>query len=74
MAFANHARHFVHGLSGDRFPASFAHPPGKGLPSSTVNVAWGGLNLAIGNILFRVGKIRAETTQRLLFSSQARLQ
>ena len=26
---ANFVPHFVHGISGDRFPTPFAHPPGK---------------------------------------------
>lgn len=49
--------HFVHGVSGDRFPTPFAHPPGKGLSSPTVNVVWALLNLVVGYILFRVGKV-----------------
>lgn len=49
--------HFVHGISGDRFPTPFAHPPGRGLSSPTVNVVWGLLNLVVGYILFRVGKV-----------------
>ena len=54
---ANVVPHFVHGISGDRFPTPFAHPPGKGLSSPTVNVLWALSNLAVGHILFRVGKI-----------------
>ncbi len=38
--FANVVPHFVQGISGDRFPTPFAHPPGKGLSSPTVNVVW----------------------------------
>lgn len=54
---ANAVPHFVHGISGDRFPTPFAHPPGKGLSSPTVNVVWGLANGAVGYILFRVGKV-----------------
>jgi uncharacterized membrane protein len=54
---ANVVPHFVHGISGDRFPTPFAHPPGKGLSSPTVNVAWALLNLVVGYILFRWGKV-----------------
>lgn len=54
---ANAVPHFVNGISGDRFPTPFAHPPGKGLSSPTVNVVWALLNLVIGYILFRVGKV-----------------
>jgi hypothetical protein len=54
---ANVVPHFVHGVSGDRFPTPFSHPPGKGLSSPTVNVVWALLNLAVGYVLFRVGKL-----------------
>lgn len=54
---ANVVPHFVHGISGDRFPTPFARPPGKGLSSPTVNVFWSLLNLAVGYILLRVGKV-----------------
>ena len=57
MFLANVVPHFVHGISGDRFPTPFAHPPGKGLSSPTVNVVWALFNLVIGYILFRVGKV-----------------
>jgi hypothetical protein len=54
---ANVVPHFVHGISGDRFPTPFAHPPGKGLSSPTVNVVWALFNLIAGYVLFRVGKV-----------------
>jgi hypothetical protein len=54
---ANFVPHFVHGISGDRFPTPFAHPPGKGLSSATVNVFWAFLNLAAAGELFRVGHV-----------------
>jgi hypothetical protein len=54
---ANAVPHFVHGISGDRFPTPFAHPRGKGLSSPTVNVVWALFNLVVGYILFRVGKV-----------------
>jgi len=57
MLLANVVPHFVHGISGDRFPTPFAHPSGKGLSSPTVNVVWALLNLIVGYILFRVGKV-----------------
>jgi len=57
MFLSNAVPHFVHGISGDRFPTPFAHPPGKGLSSPTVNVLWGLLNLAAGLLLFRAGKV-----------------
>jgi hypothetical protein len=54
---ANAVPHFVHGISGDRFPTPFAHPPGKGLSSPTVNVIWTLVNLVVGYILFRIGRV-----------------
>ena len=54
---ANLVPHFVHGSSGDRFPTPFAKPPGKGLSSATVNVVWALVNLVIGYVLFRAGKV-----------------
>ena len=57
MFLANVVPHFVHGISGDRFPTPFARPPGKGLSSPTVNVVWALVNLAVGYILFRAGKV-----------------
>lgn len=57
MFLANAAPHFVSGISGDRFPTPFAHPPGRGLSSATVNVVWALFNLVLGYILFRTGKV-----------------
>jgi hypothetical protein len=57
LFLANVVPHLVHGVSGDRFPTPFAHPPGKGLSSSTVNVLWALFNLIVGYMLFRVGEV-----------------
>jgi hypothetical protein len=57
MFLANAVPHFVNGISGDSFPTPFAKPPGKGLSSPIVNVAWALLNIVIGWELFRVGKV-----------------
>ena len=57
MFLANVVPHFVHGISGDRFPTPFARPRGKGLSSPTVNVIWALVNLVPGYFLFRAGKI-----------------
>jgi hypothetical protein len=59
MFLANFVPHFVQGISGNRFPTPFAHPPGKGLSSPTVNVLWALLNLIAGYVLFRVGGVSA---------------
>jgi hypothetical protein len=63
---ANVVPHFVHGISGDRFPTPFAHPPGRGLSSPTVNVLWALFNLAAGYILFRAGKVSSGSDSALV--------
>jgi hypothetical protein len=53
----NFIPHFVNGASGSPFQSPFSHPPGEGLSSSTINVAWGLANLAVAYLLLvRVGK------------------
>ena len=44
---ANAVPHLVSGAMGRPFQSPFAKPPGQGLSSSTVNVLWGFLNLAV---------------------------
>ncbi|QND56389.1 hypothetical protein [Mesorhizobium huakuii] len=52
----NAVPHFVSGVMGRPFQSPFAKPRGQGHSSSTVNVLWGFLNLAIGYLLvIRVG-------------------
>lgn len=63
---ANFVPHFVQGVCGDRFPTPFAHPPGKGLSSATVNVLWALFNLAIGYILFRAGRVSSGSETALV--------
>jgi hypothetical protein len=63
---ANVVPHFVHGISGDRFPAPFAHPPGKGLSAPTVKVVWALFNLVVGYVLFRVGKVSSANNSALV--------
>jgi hypothetical protein len=54
---ANVVPHFVQGVCGNRFPTPFAKPSGKGLSSPTVNVVWSLLNLVVGYLLFRSGRV-----------------
>jgi hypothetical protein len=63
---ANVVPHFVHGISGDRFPTPFAKPPGKGLSSPLVNLVWALFNLAVGYVLFRVGKVSSENVPAII--------
>ena len=54
---ANGIPHFVHGISGKKFPSPFAKPPGKGLSSSIVNVIWGLTNFLIAVLYSRLKKV-----------------
>ena len=58
--------HFVHGISGDRFPTPFAKPYGKGLSSPLTNMLWALSNLVIGYFLFRGGRIASDNPLLLL--------
>ncbi len=59
----NAAPHLISGLTGRAFQSPFAKPPGRGLSSSTVNVLWGLLNLAVGYVLIcRVGAFDLRAT------------
>ena len=63
LFFANSIPHQVSGVSGRAFQSPFAHPPGKGLSSSTVNVLWGMFNLLVAYLLiFRVGSFNVRNT------------
>jgi len=59
--------HFVSGICGAPFQSPFAHPPGEGLSSSTVNVLWGFLNLVVGYLLVcRVGAFELRRAQHVV--------
>src|SRR6202453_4892429 len=60
---ANAVPHIGNGVSGRPFQSPFAKPPGQGLSSSTVNVLWGFLNLAVAYVLVcRVGNFNFRST------------
>ena len=64
---ANALPHLGNGVSGHAFQSPFASPPGKGLSSAMVNVAWGFFNLAIGYLLVcRVGNFNLRETRHVL--------
>ncbi len=64
---ANALPHLGNGISGHAFQSPFASPPGVGLSSSTVNVAWGLFNLLIGYLLVcRVGNFELRKTSHVL--------
>ena len=53
---ANSIPHVVSGMMGRAFQSPFAKPPGKGLSSSTANVLWGAVNMALGyGLILHVG-------------------
>jgi hypothetical protein len=55
--------HIVAGSMGRPFQSPFAKPPGEGLSSSTVNVAWGFANLVVAYLLIcRVGEFDLRST------------
>jgi hypothetical protein len=63
LFLCNAIPHVVSGLMGRPFQSPFAKPPGQGLSSSTVNVVWGVLNLAIAYALIcRVGDFSFHST------------
>src|ERR1700675_1220747 len=66
VLLTNVVPHFVYGISGDRFPTPFAHPPGRGLSSHTVKVVWALFNLLVGYTLFRVGKVSNGDTPAII--------
>ena len=57
--------HFVSGVMGRPFQSPFAKPHGEGFSSSTVNVLWGFLNLAVAYVLIlRVGNFDLRATDQ----------
>ena len=64
---ANAIPHFVSGITGHPFQSPFAHPPGEGLSSSTVNVLWGAFNFAVSYLLLcRVGTFELRSTRHVV--------
>ncbi len=63
---ANTVPHFVHGISGNKFPSPFSNPPGKGLSSPLVNTLWACFNLLIGYILLRASEVSPDNKFLLL--------
>lgn len=63
---ANFVPHFVHGISGNRFPTPFSKPHGVGLSSPTLNVLWALFNLIVGYLFFRFAKISTDDNLSLI--------
>ncbi len=71
---ANAIPHFISGITGHPFQSPFAHPPGEGLSSATVNVLWGSLNFVIAYLLLaRVGKFELRQTLPVLVAAAGAL-
>lgn len=67
VLLTNAIPHFVSGVMGRSFQSPFAKPPGEGLSSSTVNVLWGGANLAVAYVLLcRVGDFNLQATDHVV--------
>ena len=58
--------HLVSGMTGTDFPSPFGDPPGVGLFSPTQNVIWALINLIIGYLLYRVGKVSSKNPITIL--------
>lgn len=67
LFLANAVPHFVHGISGDRFPTPFSKPRGKGLSSPTLNVVWAIVNLVAGYLFFRWNVFADDITSLIFF-------
>ncbi len=67
MFLFNAIPHFINGISGNSFPTPFADPPGKGLSSPELNVAWGMLSIALGCLLARYSILRHKTGANIVF-------
>ena len=64
---ANAIPHFVSGTMGRPFQSPFAHPPGQGLSSSTVNVIWGFVNFVLAYLLIvRAGDFDIHDAQSMI--------
>jgi hypothetical protein len=63
---ANFVPHVIKGSAGDPFPTPFAKPPGKGLSSPLVNVLWAQLNLVIGLLLLKLGKVSIDNNSSII--------
>jgi hypothetical protein len=61
---ANGVPHFVQGISGNPFPTPFAIPAGVGDSSPRVNVVWGFLNLAVGELLLHFFRPEGEDSAK----------
>lgn len=62
----NMVPHFVHGISGDKFPTPFSKPHGRGLSSPMVNALWACFNLLLGFWLLKISKVTSDFSLLLI--------
>ncbi len=67
VLFTNAVPHFVHGVSGETFPAPLGLYLGTGFPEHVSNVLWGFVNIVLGYNLFRIGKVAGQSTLGRIF-------
>ena len=67
IVLVNAIPHVISGIMGKSFQSPFAKPPGEGHSSSTINVLWGFLNLAVAYVLVcRVGEFEMKDTDDIV--------
>jgi hypothetical protein len=69
VLLANSIPHFIHGISGEYFPAPFSRNLGKGTATNVVNVLWGLFCLGVGCNLARAYHMHLPALARVLVCS-----
>lgn len=64
--FTNAVPHFVHGISGNKFPTPFSKPRGIGLSSPVVNMVWALFNLVAGYYLLMASETGVHDACKML--------
>jgi len=67
VLFANAIPHFVHGISGEHFPAPLGQFLGSGFPEYLSNVIWGFINIVFGYNQFVIGGVSNPDKWRKIF-------
>jgi hypothetical protein len=67
----NAVPHFVHGISGEAFPAPFGYLFGEGFASHLSNVFWGLLNAGLAYYLYGKGGVARGNVPKIVFFSGA---
>ena len=70
VLLANSIPHFIHGVSGENFPAPFGYLLGPGIPTVISNVIWGIINFTIAYYFYMsLNERRFEKSFRILILS-----